>query len=146
MVRCCPECKHPLEQKRHHGVEIDVCIRCKAAWFDPHELSKTLLGPAGRPTAYTAVFDEGSLRIAAISDGLQCPACPSSTLFRVVWGDVHAAGCSDCRGIWITAEGLGRLRSQIYEVSKGHPDRKAPESSPWKIGVEILLLVLEGLG
>src|ERR1051326_8132959 len=141
--RSCPECSRPLEAKTCHRVEIDVCQSCKGAWFDASELSDVLLGPAKRPTAYTSTFDEATLRAAA-SSAQTCPACERGLLSRVLWGEVSAAKCQSCRGIWISGRNLDLLRSQLADAANGFPSIAAGTSTPaWQIGADILLFIAE---
>jgi len=141
MPRHCPECSLPLETRRNRRVEIDICLPCQGAWFDVRELSQTISGPGGRPTGFTAFFDEQRLRVAA-STVLKCPVCTDSSMDRVALGEVSAVRCARCRGVWISAESLGRLCSQLGAI-RSAVDGSEPGTNPWKVVGDILAFALE---
>lgn len=35
----CPVCDEPMSRSETHGLTLDVCQRCRGAWFDHHELA-----------------------------------------------------------------------------------------------------------
>ena len=38
----CPMCDGPMSLQATHGVEIDVCPRCRGVWLDKGELDRIL--------------------------------------------------------------------------------------------------------
>jgi uncharacterized protein len=38
----CPLCQERLSVSERHGIEIDVCPRCRGVWLDRGELDKVL--------------------------------------------------------------------------------------------------------
>ena len=136
-----------MQPKTHYGVELDLCLQCKGVWFDATELSAVLLGPAKKPTAYTAFFDESKLRPVA-TKGQRCPACSTDTLSPALWGEVTAAKCISCNGVWISAQGLVSLRAQLgaLQASKNHPILTQEEKElGWGLGIELLQVLAEFL-
>jgi len=145
LFRSCPKCASPLQPKTHYGVELDLCLKCKGVWFDATELSTALFGPAKKPTAYTAFFDESKLRPVA-TKGQTCPVCLADTLSQALWGEVSAAKCLLCHGVWISAQSLIDLRTQLgaLQAPKDHPILTQEERQlGWGLGIEVLQVLAE---
>jgi Zn-finger nucleic acid-binding protein len=46
----CPLClDSPLEPKFSHGIEIDICPRCRGVWLDRGEIDRLVNAPASPP-------------------------------------------------------------------------------------------------
>jgi hypothetical protein len=62
----------------------------------------------------------------------------------VLWGEVSAAKCQACGGIWISGRNLDLLRSQLADAANGVPSIATETSTPaWQIGADILLSIAE---
>ena len=103
----CPGCAHEMHVEVLSKVEVDRCTRCGGMWFDVGEVSQAALckvPPIGLqgPSART------------------CPLCKSSlTLGRI--DEVEVDHCEACKGTYLDADELARLRAREAADSLERP-------------------------
>ena len=60
----CPVCREALRSSDRHGIQIDVCPRCRGVWLDRGELDKLL----EREADVRATLEESAREVAAVYD------------------------------------------------------------------------------
>lgn len=104
----CPRCDVSIEPfTLEDGTAIDVCDRCKGAWFDRGELAKVMRTPGD-------LLDPVPDDVApARADAPVCPRCAGVCMAHVSYGRPHTVAldrCPYCEGIWTSLTVLPALR------------------------------------
>jgi Zn-finger nucleic acid-binding protein len=105
--RECPRDWTPLiREQRHthlHRVEVDVCPKCQGIFLDKNEI-RTLTGSHSLGILLTK-------KLGLDSDSpLVCPNC-GGLMDGEDAGDVRVDVCLDCKGVWLDAGELERLKT-----------------------------------
>lgn len=106
----CPACDEVMPVVVHEGVRLDVCHKCKGAWFDHHELD-TLWGPR---------FDAALMRRERAGGSTALDA-GDDVVFHVFFLSPDLAGAA-VMGIGEAAEGIGAVAGHVPELLAASPE------------------------
>lgn len=142
VVRLCPRCDRPLEERRAGAgvaTHVDICIACTGVWLEGGEIA--------------AFYQAGIEAISEVQSGIlagrgagspgrsfvaaqpRCPGCQCQMEARI-YGDrrqVHVDACGRCRSLWLDG---GELLT-VYELmqSGGFTMTESRDKDPWSDAV-----------
>ena len=125
----CPNCGERLRRIEYEGIQIETCSGCQGEWLDAQELKHVVKAREVR-------FDEQERRAIAASATIQgvkldqvdrdltCPKCGGQTDAINYGGDsgIIIDRCSQCRGIWLGADGLEGIQMLVEGWDDGLQD------------------------
>lgn len=116
----CPRCRVAFEAfSLDAATELDLCPRCKGAWFDRGELARVL----GARRDLADPLDDVA---PAAPDAPLCPRCPGVCLATVPFarapGAPTVALCPQCEGVFTPLASLASLRALVERT----PRARAP--------------------
>lgn len=76
--RACPSCAAPMTRRDFDGrldtrVELDICLDCRAIWFDGLESAR--LTPGATIDLFRLIHDERDRASRPLADAMRCPTC-----------------------------------------------------------------------
>ena len=116
MFRACPRCGFEMDQQQHGNVELDVCSRCRALYFDAGEFSQT---PENADLGSEAFVQRwlGTGLAQDLGPGKQnCPDRHGPMHHYQVGSDdknIDIDICNQCGGLWIEQPKLAALRDLL---------------------------------
>ncbi len=110
MPGICPKCLSDLSPLTVEGVQLDLCPACRGVWLDPGELALLRGAEADLPSDQAPVTS-GERRLATTT--YICPRCDGAfeTLEYARGTALYIDRCKSCRGIWLDAGELKRIRA-----------------------------------
>lgn len=113
----CPTCNRPLGSFPVHGVRIEACRECRAAWLDADELigfldrAAAAANPDGGGSASRAPGGGGrDGDRSRFGEAVFCPKCNTVAEPAAIGASgVEAQRCLRCGGLWIGRSRLERL-------------------------------------
>ena len=134
----CPRCHESLEVGAVDGIEVEVCLSCKGAWFDNDELRQAK--DLGEPDAIWMDFDIWTRRDRFVMSAgeIKCPRC-GDPLRAPSYDktDVEIDVCPTCRGVWLDD---AELRHIVEALEKEINSKTFAEYIPAAIQEAIELL------
>lgn len=97
-----------LQPPRWREVDLDVCVKCRAMWFDKNELERC----SARKVVKRETTEETEWK---------CPRCRVPMFIDWLGGSEPVSSCEQCSGVFIEAE-------VVQKSLKLHPELK-PERS-----------------
>ncbi len=119
----CPACSFLMTETRRGLLLIDQCPNCRALWFDQSELERY----ARARRVYDDAPHATTGRPATVpAEPVPCPRCASQTLQPGTWRGITMAVCSQCDGVFLTADGLRAVRATFGRAIR--PEFQDPNS------------------
>jgi Zn-finger nucleic acid-binding protein len=105
-----------LSKLRLKDVEIDRCLQCKGAWFDPTELNRLMSAAAKKVDIPSN---------AAVSER-KCPRCSVNLhQFQYPGTEAMVDTCGACKGIWLDAKEFEAIREARKEQVAANGEHKS---------------------
>ena len=103
--RLCPACKSTMQTVERKGSHIERCTRCYGMFFAADQLAECVaaLKGVGESASQQQFFPLRSRRRKA------CPVCSESSVRWGTLGDLEAAHCSSCHGLFLPSPSLQAL-------------------------------------